>query len=95
MGFNIFYYKDALTDLENIKNRISSDVKLILTKIETVLTFNPFPYGLTVKKLKNIQPPLYRLRINGTISYRIIGDTIYILKIVPKKDADKILKKYF
>lgn len=99
MGFNIFYYKDALRDLENIRDKISSDAKLILNKIEIVLTINPFPQGLTIKKLKNIQPYLYRLRVNGIINYRvfyrIIGDTIYILKIVPKKDADKILRRYF
>lgn len=99
MGFNIFYYKDAFKDLENVKNKIPTDAKLILTKIETILTLNPFPYGSTIKKLKNIQPPLHRLRVNGTISYRvfyrIIGDSIYILKIVPKRDVDKILKTLF
>ena len=99
MGFNIFYHKDALKDLENVKNRISSDGKLILTKIEAILAFNPFPYGSTIKKLKNIQPPLYRLRVNGIVSYRIfyriIENAIYVLKIVPKKDSDKVLRKYF
>lgn len=99
MGFNIFYDKDALKDLENIKIKIPSDCLIILKKIEDILTTNPFTFGQTVKRLKNIQPALYRLRVNASISYRvfyrIIGDSIYILKIVPKKDADKVLKRYF
>ena len=72
---------------------------MILKKIEGILTTNPFPFGQTIKKLKNIQPILYRLRVNASASYRIfyriIGSSIYILKIVPKKDVDRILKNYF
>lgn len=99
MAFNIFYNKNALKDLENIKDKIPADCVVILKKIENILTDNPFPFGQTIKKLKNIQPTLYRLRVNASVSYRIfyrmIGNSIYILKIVPKKDADKILKSYF
>ena len=99
MGFNIFYNKDAIKDLENIKIKVPSDCELILKKFENILSTNPFPFGQTIKRLKNIQPTLYRLRVNASISYRIfyriIGSSIYILKVVPKKDADKILKRYF
>ena len=99
MAFNIFYNKDALTDLENINGKIPNDCAVILKKIENILTNNPFPFGQTIKKLKNIQPTLYRLRVNASISYRIfyriIGSSIYIFKVVPKKDADRILKIYF
>ena len=99
MDFKIFYYKDALNDLENIKKRLPSDCELIINKIENILGINPFPKGSTVKKIKNVSPPLYRLRVNGIISYRIFyriaGDAVYILKVIPKKDADKVLKKYF
>ncbi len=99
MAFDVFYNKDVLKDLENIKDKIPNDCVIILKKIENILTENPFPFGQTIKKLKNIQPTLYRLRVNASVSYRIfyrmIGSSIYILKIVPKKDADKILKNYF
>ena len=99
MAFNIFYNKDALKDLENIKNKIPNDCVIILKKIENILTDNPFPFGKTIKKLKNIQPTLYRLRVNASVSYRVfyrmIGSSVYILKVVPKKDADRILKNYF
>jgi len=99
LGFNLFYNKDAIKDLENIKIKVLSDSELILKKIENILSSNPFPFGQTIKKLKNIQPTLYRLRVNASVSYRvfyrIIGDSIYILKVVAKKDADKILKRYF
>ena len=88
-----------MEDLKNIKDKIPSDCVVILKKTENILTDNPFPFGQTVKKLKNIQPTLYRLRVNASISYkifyRIIGSSIYLLKIVPKKDADRILKNYF
>jgi len=99
LAFDVFYNKDVLKDLENIKDKIPNDCVIILKKIENILTENPFPFGQTIKKLKNIQPTLYRLRVNASVSYRIfyrmIGSSIYILKIVPKKDADKILKNYF
>ena len=99
MGFNILYSKDALSDLERVKNKIFSDTELILNKIENILTQNPFPQESTIKKIKNVQPTLYRLRVNGVVSYRvfyrIIGKEVYVLRIIPKKDADKILKKYF
>ena len=99
MAFNIFYNKDALKDLENIKSKIPNDCVVILKKIENILTDNPFPFGQTIKKLKNIQPTLYRLRVNASVSYRVfyrmIGSSIYILKVVPKKDSDRILKNYF
>lgn len=99
MGFSIFYNKDALKDLENIKIKIPSDCGVILKKIENILGTNPFSFGQTIKRLKNIQPALYRLRVNASVSYRIffriIGNSIYILKVIPKKDADKILKRYF
>lgn len=98
MGFNILYYKDALSDLEKVKSKVFSDTELILNKIEHILVQNPFPQGSTIKKIKNVQPPLYRLRVNGIVSYRvfyrIIGNEIYILRVIPKKDADKVLKKY-
>ena len=99
MGFNILYYKEVLSDLEHIKNKIHSDAKLLLNKIENILTQNPFPHGLTVKKIKNVQPPLYRLRVNWIVSYRafyrIVGNEVYILRVIAKKDADKILRRYF
>ena len=99
MAFNIFYNKDALKDLENIKGKIPNDCIVILKKIENILTNNPFPCGKTIKKLKNIQPTLYRLRVNASISYRIfyriIGNSIYVLKVVAKKDADNVLRRYF
>ena len=98
MGFNIFYHKDALKDLEQIKFKIPEDPSFILKKIESILSINPFPHGLTTKKLKSIQPVMYRLRVNGIISYRvfyrIIENSIYILNIVSKKDSDKVLRKY-
>ena len=99
MDFNIYYHKDSLDDLEGIKKKSISDSKIILNKIESILQHNPFPFGSTIKRLKNIQPPLYRLRINALQSYRvfyrIIGNSIYVLKIVPKKEVNKILNRYF
>ena len=99
MGFSILYTEDALQDLEKIKDRSSNDCDFTLNKIEDILTVNPFPFGTTIKRLRNIQPAMYRLRINATQSYRvfyrIISNSIYIINIVPKRDADKVLKKYF
>ena len=99
MAFSILYTEDATKDLEQIKARSINDCNFILSKIENILTANPFPFGTTIKRLRNIQPVMYRLRINATQSYRvfyrIIGNSIYIIKVVPKKDAEKILKRYF
>ena len=98
MDFKVFYNQDALNDLEKIKTRVSRDCEVLVKKIEGILTNNPFPFGNTIKKLKNIQPTLYRLRINASVSYRVfyrlIGDSVYILKIVPKKEADRVLRRF-
>ena len=99
MGFSILYTEDTLEDLEKIKDGSTNDCNFILNKIENILSTNPFPFGTTIKRLRNIQPTMYRLRINASQSYRvfyrIIGNLIYIIKIVPKKDADRALKRYF
>ena len=98
MDFKVFYNQDALNDLEKIKSKVKRDCEVIVKKIEGILTNNPFPFGKTIKKLKNIQPPLYRLRINASVSYRVfyrlIGNSVYILKIVQKKEADRVLRKF-
>lgn len=99
MDFNIFYNKEALSDLEKLKVRAFNDCQIILKKIESILSTNPFPRGKIIKKLKNIQPYLYRLRVNASVSYRIfyriMGGSVYILKVVSKKDSDKVLRNYF
>ena len=97
MGFNLIYSKAAINDLENIKD--SSDQKFIISKIESILTQHPFPFGKTVKRIKEVEPPLYRLRVNAKQSYRIFyritDKTVNIEKVVPKKDAHKVLKRLF
>lgn len=88
-----------MKDLEIVKYSRSKDCQVLLNKIEQILSLSPFPFGKTIKKIKGISPSLYRLRVNAYTSYRvfyrIVGNSIFILKIVSKKDADKVLKNYF
>ncbi len=57
----------------------------------------PFPFKKKIKKIKGMKFPCYRLRIdlpNNSVKlfYGIDGNIVFVLRIVSKKNAEKILK---
>jgi len=68
----------------------------IVRKMEAELTENPFPRAKTIKRLQGFDIAIYRLRVNAKQSYRvfyqIFEDEVIVRRIVPKKEADKVIK---
>lgn len=94
MKFKVEYTKKAIRDLKSL----STDVKKKIIQETIELEDDPFPYKKKVKKIQGIKFPCYRLRIDySSDSYRVFfgieKDIIFILGIVSKKNAEKILKK--
>lgn len=56
----------------------------------------PLPTGSKkVKKIKGIEPPLYRLRIGDyRVLYKIQGREVVVLTIVDRKELERELKKF-
>lgn len=93
MPFNVKYFKKAVRDLDNFEN--TEDKQRIIAKAAS-LSENPFPDGSSKKKIKGIKYPLYRLRIDTKVGscrlfYTIESTEVWILRIISKKDADKII----
>lgn len=71
---------------------------VVLEKL-SLLKINPFPEKKLKKRIHGVKYPLYRMRIDlPSDSYRIFygidGQTVYLLELVPKKLADRIIKNY-
>ena len=94
MKFRIEYTKRAVRDLKYL---ITEHQKKIIQ--ETIqLESNPFPFKKKVKRIQGIKFPCYRLRVDigyhsFIVFYGIQKETVFILRIISKKDADKILKR--
>lgn len=91
--FAVEFSKRAQKDLKRVP---APDRKKILSKSET-LCRDPFPTGKTIKRIKGVKFPCYRLRVDGEYdSYRVFygieDKTVLVLRIVSRKSADKIIK---
>ncbi len=90
--YKVIFSPSAQRDIE----RFEADDALQLVKdIKTYLETSPLLFGKTrIKKLSNLNPPLYRLRSgNFRAYYRILSKEVVILAVTHKKDSEKILKK--
>ena len=97
--FKISYRTSAQEDIRDIEG---ADRIFIIKKIGKELVENPFPRGKTIKKIQGFELALYRLRVNASQSYRVFyqiqGENVIVIRVVPKKEAEKtlkVLKKYF
>jgi len=60
-----------------------------------ILETDPLPKGNTeIKILRGFRPPLLRLRSGDfRIVYRILGKTIEILSVIPRKELERRLRR--
>jgi len=59
-----------------------------------ILEENPFPRGKLIRKIKGKHSDFYRLRVNKYRVFFIIEtDRVVILRIINKKDADKLIQQ--
>ena len=80
-------------------SKLSAETYDIILKKAEILEHDPFPRGNIKKKIKGVKHPLFRLRINTlTDSFRLFygihQQTVFVLRIVSKKEADRILKSF-
>lgn len=93
MKFHVEYTKRAIRDLKSLP--IDSAKNIIHETIE--LEEAPFPHKKKIKRIQGSKFPCYRLRVDGgsdsfRVFYGIDQNIAFILRVVSKRDADKILK---
>jgi mRNA interferase RelE/StbE len=89
-NFRLQLTKSAGDDL----NSSSADQrKKILDDVKS-LSSNPLSFGIKIKKLRGFRPPLYRLRSGDyRVLYRVQGDITTIMRIIDRKDLERIIKR--
>jgi len=87
--FTVQLAHSAIEDLNNIEEHIRGQV---VDGIRS-LSFDPLPTGKGIKKLKGFKPPLYRYRSGDfRIIYRLSNRLVMILRIINRKELEKIIK---
>ena len=93
MPFEVVYTSTARREL----GKLDRDVQRKILQETLSLQETPFPSGKRRKKIQGFSFPCYRLRIDTSsdsfrLFYGIDRDVIYVLRIVSKKEADRIIK---
>ena len=79
----------ATRDLDRFEDKV---VRMILDELPA-LKEDPFPRGKRIKKIKGKKSTFYRLRVDKyRVFYSIEDLNVVILRIISKKDADRIIK---
>jgi len=79
----------AAADLDCIPERRRIKIVALLKKISS----DPFSPSSKIKKLKGYRPPLYRIRSGDCrILYRVQEKTVTIMRVIDRKDLEKIIK---
>jgi len=67
--------------------------KKIIASIQRLST-DPFSPRPNIKKLKGFKPPIYRIRSGDfRVLYRLQDKTIIILRVIDRKDLERIIKR--
>jgi len=90
MKYEIVLAPEAVEDLKALKANLKAVVRAAL---ETHLRHEPAKVSKSrIKRLKGLRQPQYRLRVNEVrVFYDVAGDTVEILAIVAKSEAEKWL----
>jgi mRNA-degrading endonuclease RelE of RelBE toxin-antitoxin system len=89
-NFRLQLTKSAAGDLDGIPH----DRREKILKDMEVLSSRPQLSQPNLKKLKGFRPPLYRLRSGDyRVLYRVLGDTVTIMRVIDRKDLEKIIKR--
>jgi mRNA interferase RelE/StbE len=88
--FDIQLTKTAAGDLDSIPDGLRRKI----TEESKILSTNPFLFEGGIKKLKAFKPPLYRLRSGDyRVLYPVHGDLVTIMRVIDRKDLDRIIKR--
>lgn len=92
MRYEIILAPEAVDDLRNLKANIRAAVR---DAIETHLRHEPTKTSRSrIKRLRGLLHPQYRLRVGEIrVFYDVTENTVEILAIVPKSEADAWLER--
>jgi mRNA interferase RelE/StbE len=93
MAFDIILAPQAVEDLKRLKAHLRAELR---DALETQLRHE---LGKTsrsrIKRLRGLRQPQYRLRVGDTrVFYDVSGDTVEVLAIVTKSEADAWLTQF-
>ena len=94
MEFHVEFTTRAVKDLKKLPKSVQKQILKESIQLET----EPFQFKNKIKKIRGINFPCYRLRIDfQSDSYRLFygidENIIYVLRVISKKDADKIINR--
>lgn len=94
VNFKIEFTTRAIKDLK----KLSTQTQKLILKESIRLETQPFQFKNKIKKIRGINFPCYRLRIDFQFDsfrlfYGVDKDIIFILRVIPKRDADKIIQR--
>jgi mRNA-degrading endonuclease RelE of RelBE toxin-antitoxin system len=88
--FDIQLTHSAKEDLDCIHEDQRTKIIVLIKKFSS----DPFTSSANIKKLKRFKPPLYRVRSGDyRILYRVQEKAVTILRVIDRKDLDKIIKR--
>jgi mRNA-degrading endonuclease RelE of RelBE toxin-antitoxin system len=93
MPFEILYTSTAQRELK----KLDAETQRRILQESLALQEAPFPRGARRKKIQGFSFPCYRLRIDTSsdsfrLFYGIDRDRIHILRVVSKKEADRVIR---
>lgn len=87
--FDIQLTYSAAADLDCLPE----DNRIRIIALIKKFSSDPFTPGANIKKLKGFRLPLYRIRSGDyRILYRIQEKTITIMRVIDRKDLERIIK---
>jgi len=88
--FEIQLTSSAVDDLDCIPEISKKKIIPSIKKLSTA----PFSPGPKIKKLKGFKPPIFRMRSGDfRVIYRVHDRTIVILRVIDRKDLERIIKR--
>ena len=93
MAFSIVLSPEAVQDFRSLKANLRTEVRVAM---ERHLRHEPGKVSKSrIKRLRGLSKPQYRLRIGELrVYYDIIGDTVEVLAIVAKSEAESWLARF-
>lgn len=93
MSFAIVLAPQAVEDLKRLKAHLRAELR---DALETHLRHEPRKTSRSrIKRLRGLRQPQYRLRVGDVrVFYDLRGDTVEVLAIVMKSEADEWLTQF-
>jgi len=87
--FSLILTPKAVKDLDAFSDSICMKIANSMKELRE----NPFPRGKLIRKIKGTRSAFHRLRIDKyRVFYMIEADKVVILRVLSKKDAEKIIR---